>query len=481
MRHQVSVIAASGFTLRWRPLDPHSAIDRRSRKSIIGDEEDVRIRKFGIAVAVCGTLAIIIATLTPSSQQESPHSLCLVCGELGGVDIVLNVLLYMPVGAGLAIAGMRYRNGLIAMSIGSALIELLQWTLIPGRDGSVGDVVTNSIGALIGLCAGGHVEALLRPSPREARFLVRAWLAFWIAVQATAAYAMQPSPTLQPYYGQLARALGDEQGYPGRILAATLNGAPLPDHDIGHSHETYESLSHRDGAQLDVMMESPRAPTRRPSVVRIADDHEEEILAVAAEDRDLVYDVRTKASDLRLRGPLFRLDTILPPDRDRSSGSAGVPIHLQARYALPAITLSATRDGKAIQRRFLPGPGDAWRLIALAYHSYDGTQEERVAAAAWLMLLMLPAGYWTIAYHQARVRKEGHLMSHPVSALCIALPVGLGIVPSLFHMAMATWWELAGAVAGMAAGALAGVLVLRTRAWKGIRAGTIEKGAPPCA
>ena len=362
-------------------------------------------------------------------------------------------------------AGVRYRNGLIALSAGSAVIELLQWTVIPGRDGSVGDVVTNSIGALIGLSVGVHWQTLVRPNRREARLLVASWLAFWIALQATAAYAMQPSPTLRPYYGQLARALGTEQGYPGHILAATIDGVAILDRDLPNSHEIYTALSRRNGATLAITMESPRAPTPRPSVVRIADDREEEILAVAAEDRDLVYDVRTKASDLRLRGPLFRLDTILPLARERSPVSAGTPIHLEARYALPDVLLSATRDGKLVQRRFRPGPGDAWRLVALSYHSYDDTPAERAAAAAWLMLLLLPAGYWGIAYHQQAPERGKHLLGSPFAAFSVALPTALWLVPSLFRMAGATWWELAGASAGIAAGALTWALAMRALAW----------------
>ena len=272
------------------PFGPHSSMDGRSDVSVIRHEEDEHIRRFGIAVSVCDALAIAFATLTPSSQQDSPHSLCLICGDLGGVDVLLNVLLYMPIGAGLAMAGVRRRNSLLALGVSSLLIEVLQWMVIPGRDGSVGDVVTNSLGAFIGFVVGAHLEALLRPRPREARVLVASWMALWIALQATAAYAMQPSPTRRPYYGQLARALGNEQGYPGRILAATLDRKEIPDRDIPYSRAVYEALSRPDGAELDVAMQSPTGPTNRPSIARIADDREEEIIALAAEGRDLVFE-----------------------------------------------------------------------------------------------------------------------------------------------------------------------------------------------
>ena len=416
-----------------------------------------------------GALAIVLATLTPSSQQITPHSLCLICGELGGVDVVLNVLLYMPLGAGLAMAGVRSRRGVVALGVCSAIIELLQWTIIPGRDGSVGDVVTNTLGALIGFAVGAHVHALLRPRLREGRILVVSWLSFWVALQATAAYAMQPSPTRRPYYGQLARALGDEQGYPGRILSATLDHAPIPDRDMRESRAIHDALARTEGAELDVTMDLPRAPTRRPSVVRIADDGEQEILALTAEDRDLVFDVRTRASDLRLRGPIFRMDTILPRDRDRATSAVAPTFRVQARYALPTITLLATRDGKMVQHDFSPSPGDAWRLIALSYKSYDETAEERAAAAVWLMLLLLPAGYWLIAPVRSVGGSDRHTLRAPLASIGIALTLGLAVVPMLFHMSVATWWELAGAVGGVILGAVLATLASRTRAWQLIR------------
>ena len=49
----------------------------------------------GRILGIGGALAIAFATLTPSSELLSQESFCLVCGELGGVDVVLNVLLYL--------------------------------------------------------------------------------------------------------------------------------------------------------------------------------------------------------------------------------------------------------------------------------------------------------------------------------------------------------------------------------------------------
>jgi glycopeptide antibiotics resistance protein len=79
--------------------------------------------------------------------------------------LLLNVLLFVPLGAGLALlTSWSWWRVALAAAAASAVVELLQ-VVLP-RDPDPMDVVANTIGALVGALA---VSALARRRPRPAR------------------------------------------------------------------------------------------------------------------------------------------------------------------------------------------------------------------------------------------------------------------------------------------------------------------------
>jgi hypothetical protein len=56
--------------------------------------------RFGFALVVLSLAAIAWLTLRPAHASSSPIAshLCVVCGPLAGVDILLNTLLFIPLG-----------------------------------------------------------------------------------------------------------------------------------------------------------------------------------------------------------------------------------------------------------------------------------------------------------------------------------------------------------------------------------------------
>src|SRR6476469_6153260 len=92
------------------------------------------LRGWGWAITVAGLLAIGTATLLPEPGQAPGPHFCLFCGTYGGVDATLNLALFAPLGAGLALLGLRSRRGILGMLALSASIELAQLLIIPGRD-----------------------------------------------------------------------------------------------------------------------------------------------------------------------------------------------------------------------------------------------------------------------------------------------------------------------------------------------------------
>jgi hypothetical protein len=111
-------------------------------------------RRVTAALVACATLAILVATLRPAGTTlANGWSVSLDSGEA-----VKNLLLFIPLGAALALAGIR---PLRAIAIGAGLsltVEFLQqW--IPARNPNVGDLLCNTLSTAIG-------AGLVRSAPR---------------------------------------------------------------------------------------------------------------------------------------------------------------------------------------------------------------------------------------------------------------------------------------------------------------------------
>jgi len=110
----------------------------------------------GLAL-VCSLVAIPVLTLVPNGGTNERQLIPLVriidLRPLSEADTLLNVmgniLLFLPLGAALCLLGFRIRTTIfIAFSL-SALVELTQ-LFVPGRTTSVDDVLLNTLGALVG-------------------------------------------------------------------------------------------------------------------------------------------------------------------------------------------------------------------------------------------------------------------------------------------------------------------------------------------
>src|SRR4026209_2826376 len=142
------------------------------------------LRRIGSFVTLGAIVAILFETLLPESGHPFGSHLCLVCGELGGVDSLLNVLLFVPLGVGLALRGINWNRSILMACAVSVAVETAQLLFVPGRDATLGDVVTNTVGAALGFALARHAGSWLRPPPRLAAMLGLAWCLLWLGVQA---------------------------------------------------------------------------------------------------------------------------------------------------------------------------------------------------------------------------------------------------------------------------------------------------------
>ena len=124
---------------------------------------------------VLALVVIARATLWPQAGAgASAHlGLCLVCGSRGSADFLLNIALFMPLGAALARQGRPAARVAWYAALLSTAIELSQF-FIPGRDPSVGDVLANTSGAVLGALVVLRARTWLLPAAPAASRLCRA-------------------------------------------------------------------------------------------------------------------------------------------------------------------------------------------------------------------------------------------------------------------------------------------------------------------
>ncbi|MBA2725421.1 MAG: VanZ family protein [Actinobacteria bacterium] len=111
---------------------------------------------FGAAISLA---FIFSATLFPAPPTESSRVLLDPTEGLDDLQALGNVVLFLPLGACLALFGSSLRTALIAGAGLSALIELSQFSLVTGRYTSTGDVILNMVGGVLGHLAATAVLA----------------------------------------------------------------------------------------------------------------------------------------------------------------------------------------------------------------------------------------------------------------------------------------------------------------------------------
>src|ERR1051325_7402966 len=147
--------------------------------------------------------AIGLATLTPQPSGATLPHYCLICGSFGTVDAILNVLLFVPLGVGLAGFRVRARNALLFVAALSVAIELTQLA-IAGRDSTIGDVVFNTLGGALGFAIAARFHNLIAPGQRTAARLTFAAASLWIVLQCISCLAFKVLVTRAQYFVQVA-------------------------------------------------------------------------------------------------------------------------------------------------------------------------------------------------------------------------------------------------------------------------------------
>jgi hypothetical protein len=391
---------------------------------------------FGLFLAIAGLLFIAVTTLVPLPQAVAWRSTplwCLICGDHGSIDVINNVLLFVPFAAGLRLLGIDAR---LVIALGAALsvgIELLQLTVIPGRDASLSDLLTNTSGSWFGTVLGTNLSRLLRPKPTLAFRLALAAGVIWLGIQATTALLLQPWAPNQGMRGAWNRSVYGRAPFDGQVVSVFLSGWPLRDAPESVSSDLVAKI--REGRiHLELQLLSGQRKSLWSPIVELLGPRGA-VLAIYAWNQDLVFLPPMRSTSLRLGRPWLRLPSALP-------STPGVEVQVAAGEAGSTLWAEWTSRGRRYRAMQPLSPSFGWSLLTWFRYAYG--PEVRLITMVWIVVWLAPVGYWAaLAPGERRFR---------VIALLLLIAAGLALVPLATGYQSVHWSEWVAALAGVAVG-----------------------------
>lgn len=374
-----------------------------------------------------GVAAILALTLSePEHYDAAQRAQCYLCDPIRLPDVIRNLALFVPFGAGLGLLRLRIVTTLVVALVLSAAIEALQLA-IPGRESSLGDLLCNAMGAAAGAALARRHALWLRPPAGIAARMSLAAAILGAALVAGTGWLLTWSYTPTTWYAGWVPELGYLGGYRGYVVDARIGDVPLPGGGPLSDTEAVRRFL-RAGAPVRVRAVAGPDPERLSPLLTIHDGEHREMLILGAEHGDFVYRQRTRGSDIGLEQPSIRIPGALagsPPgavleiEVSRRDGNICVAINEVGRCGLG---FSAGRAWATLFRI----PDAVW----LVRRSLD---------ALWIAGIALPVALWW------RPRTPAFVALALLAAVVFALPPAVGLLPP--HLA-----ERCGLTFGLALG-----------------------------
>ena len=411
----------------------------------------MKVNRVGAALAIVVFALICVATLTPAPGTPVPGDMwCIACGELGALDLLANIVMFLPFGFALMLATDRPRLSVAVCVATTLMVESLQIRIIAGRDASLGDVLANSLGGLIGVEIALHRRVLLLPRASAATRLAVAWCGVFATVCALAAAGLRPAEVPRSLWVQWTPLRPSFEPFSGHVFSFELDSIDLP---AGYPSPAFGVDRVLRGAEwtAKTRVATQNLERRRSVIARIADEY-----TVLVSIEQLGFDLgclqKTLAADFRFRSPKVAFPGALTPTDREPPGIVTLTCGRAPGRLIAGI------DGRQDTVRLTPSLG--WLIVSpfdvVVTNAYDWLN------ALWLLALMLPAGYWA-GLTQTGSRSRRRRLALTSAAAITAVAVGLNVAPALAGIATGVEWEWGAALTGGAIGF--GVARLARRVW----------------
>ncbi len=356
----------------------------------------MRLRAGPPALLLLALGAILWLTLEPLPAQAEATQLspwnCLFCGTQGSADFLLNIALFVPLGAAVVWLGAGRSK---ALALGTALslaIELAQATLVAGRDPAFGDVVANGLGALAGASLLLALPGLWYPSITRARRLATAAGLGWLLLTIVTGWLVLPVPIPSQPIVLVAPDRPLVEAFAGRVLGVAVDSQPL---------------------RLNARVVTGALTERVAPLVELAYPDSTVWARLAQLGQKGTFAVRLNSTRFRLMTPEVRVHRAIP-----MTGS--IPADFSGMLENAVLTVEVTvADSTHVHQRALT-PGLGWALLLPFNYPLD--HMGLWPSAIWLALTLLPFAFWL---GRARLSTAWH--------------VGLGVAVLALGINLSTW------------------------------------------
>lgn len=381
---------------------------------------------------------VLVATLTPTTDipWKFGGPLCVVCGTFGVANLLRNIILFIPMGAALALVLGPGRRALLIVLLTTMTVEVLQFH-IPGRNPLLVDVLANFTGGALGVLMVAWSHLWLRPSRRTGGVLSLGYAGAAATALLLVAFLFRTDLPQVTYWGQWTPDFGHMEHYGGTLQSASVGGIPVPYSSLDESEAIRAAL--QDGGSVRLAVAAGPSPSALAPIFSIADGAQGEVLMIGADRDDLVVRIRYQADRFRLDRPDFRM---VGAFRDVEVGDT-IRIAFEPQGGRSCLELNGRREcgiGPRLEQGWAlllyPGGGPAWFKTLMDF--------------GWMAGLLLPFGFFA--------------RRHPFT-YAGALTLLAAVSGGLWLPTVASWSlpAMAGAFAGLGMGVGVGSLVRNRR------------------
>jgi len=350
--------------------------------------------KRSAGVTAVAWLAIIAwFTLGPGDPREQAAQIfCLRCGRFWLTDIIANVLLFVPLGVALAISGLRPHRILLVGASVSCGIEIWQFLGVTGRDATLIDVVTNSIGALLGALCTPLLQSSLKPDRLRARSLLTTAAVVVAVMSLLLAPVLGPTQSKRSLYLQIEPEL-DALPSARSVSDVVLNGQRLlSDGRIPSALDPREAFG-RGHISLSAAVHATPADPERKVLARVTPPVEATLAEFGVMAEHWYGIVGLRGEDVGLRGFFLALR------RDRRKSSS-VRLTVSRAAALVQLTAASAEESRTRSRSFTLSVLEVW----IPFMPFRTVIEGSVLPMSVALAVAVPAllGWWAGLARSAR-------------------------------------------------------------------------------
>jgi len=368
-------------------------------------------RPIPTALSILSAAGILFLTLRPGGEEFRRWSFYLTSGDDALASLLQNLILFIPLGVSLTLA--RVLPGRV-VGIGALLSFAVEFAqqYIPGRDPSVGDIVSNTISTALGVLLVVAAPIWLWASPRRSAWQARLASALAVLVWfGTGAMVQQAFPP-RPYRIVPTPNSPKFRHYQGKVLKVTPGERTLEVRAVA----------------------APYPPDRTSPLIVVLSRNDQRVLLLSVDGPDLTLRYDMPAVHWTLEQPDLRLRKAMKP--------------VAPSDTFTATFTAATRDDPSLCLRVNATErchlgytiGDGWKLIY--YPEGRPPWMLGLINTLWIAGCVIWVGYWAVRGTQV---SGGWLAMGLVIAGLLIVPLITGLRPTPVH-------EWIGALGGMAIG-----------------------------